>query len=96
MITYIAHHFKHLVTIEDNTVIGGFSSAVLEVLADQSLSAEVLRIGIPDEFVEHGKLEILLDYLNMDAVSVVETIVTRWPDILGQSRELELLKFGKS
>ncbi len=96
MIAYIAHNFKHVVTIEDNTVMGGFSSAVLEVLADQNISAEVLRIGIPDEFVEHGKLEILLDYLNMDAVSVVETIVTRWPDILGQSRELELLKFGKS
>lgn len=96
IIEYIVHNFKYIVTIEDNTVVGGFSNAVLEVLADKSLFADVIRIGIPDEFVEHGKLEILLDYLNMDAISVVQTIVTRWPDLLGQSRELELLKFGKS
>jgi len=87
---------QRLVTIEDNVISGGFGSAVLEVLADKGYKTDVLRIGIPDEFVEHGKVDLLLNYLNMDAVSIVETIISRWPELLGHRRELELLKFGEN
>ncbi len=96
VIRRIGNKYQKLVTIEDNCLDGGFGSAVLEVLAKNAQNIDTLCIGIPDEFVEHGKVELLFDYLNMDAVSVVEKIINRWPELLGYSRELGLLNFGKN
>ncbi|KUG05008.1 1-deoxy-d-xylulose 5-phosphate synthase [hydrocarbon metagenome] len=96
MIKGIGDKFQRLVTIEDNCIDGGFGSAVLEALARNGQQIDTLSIGIPDEFVEHGKIELLLKYLNMDSVSIVETIINRWPELLGYSRELGLLNFGKN
>jgi len=95
MISSLANEYGRLVSIEDNCLEGGFGSAVLEVLAENNIKAKVIRIGIPDEFIEHGKVDLLFDYLNLDAESVVETIVSKWPEIIN-SRTWELLKFGKS
>ena len=47
---------KHLVTVEDNMLAGGFGSAVAEYLADKQANFKLLRLGIGDEFVEHGKV----------------------------------------
>ena len=46
-------------TIEDHSELAGFGSAVLEVLQDTPV--RVLRLGVPDRFVDHGKRELLLD-----------------------------------
>lgn len=94
--TSIGTNYGRLVTIEDNCLEGGFGSAVLEVLAQNGQQLDVLRIGIPDEFVEQGKVELLFNYLNMDAISIVETIINKWPELLGYSRELGLLNFGQN
>lgn len=48
-----------LVTVEDNALAGGFGSAVLEYLNAEGLDARVLRLGIPDAYVEHGRPEEL-------------------------------------
>ncbi len=92
----IGNRYQRLVSIEDNCVTGGFGSAVLEVLAKNAQPIDILCIGMPDEFVEHGKVDLLFNYLNMDAVSMVETIIHRWPELLGYSKELGLLDFGKN
>ena len=55
----LADRHELLVTIEDHAEMAGFGSAVLEVLEDTS--ARVLRLGLPDRFVEHGKRELLLN-----------------------------------
>lgn len=47
--------FKKIITLEDGTVVGGFGSAVLEFMADHGYSAKVTRLGIPDQFIEHGE-----------------------------------------
>ncbi len=96
LITRIGVNYQRLVTIEDNCLEGGFGSALLEVLAEKSQELEVLRMGIPDEFVEQGRVDLLLNYLNMDAVSIVETIINKWPELLGYNRELGLLNFGQN
>jgi 1-deoxy-D-xylulose-5-phosphate synthase len=83
-----------LVTIEDNSLYGGYGSAVLEVLAARNIKAEVLRIGIPDEFIEHGRVDILFDYIDMNAESIVARIVNRWPD-LSNKKTVELRKIGE-
>jgi 1-deoxy-D-xylulose-5-phosphate synthase len=96
MITDIGANCQRLVTIEDNCIRGGFGSAVLEALAETKQQLDVLRIGIPDEFIEHGKVELLFNYLDMDEVSIVESIINKWPELLSYSRELGLLNFGQN
>lgn len=55
-----------LVTVEENVLMGGFGSAVLEFLHDHGLEGvKVARIGIPDEFVEHGPQDILRSKYNL-------------------------------
>jgi 1-deoxy-D-xylulose-5-phosphate synthase len=46
-----------LVTMEDHVLAGGFGSAVLEALSELELDVPVVRVGWPDQFIEHGKLE---------------------------------------
>ena len=67
----------------------------MDVLAESAVSADCLRIGIPDEFVEHGKTELLFECLNIDPASIVEAILKRWPELLKKGHELELLKIVK-
>lgn len=47
--------YKKIITVEDGCIQGGFGSAVLEFMADHRYSAEVKRLGIPDEVIEHGE-----------------------------------------
>jgi 1-deoxy-D-xylulose-5-phosphate synthase len=91
----LGRNFSRLLTLEDNCVAGGFGTAVLEILAEKGIKTDLIRVGIPDEFIEQGRLDILFDLLNMDPESIVETIFSRWPDI-GNHPTLELLKIGKS
>jgi len=58
---------KPLVTFEENALQGGFGSAVLEFCNEQNLSPRVLRLGIPDQFVEQGSQAELRKLLEMDA-----------------------------
>jgi 1-deoxy-D-xylulose-5-phosphate synthase len=66
-----------LVTIEDNVIQGGFGSAVLEALTPGR--AEVLRIGIPDAFVEHGAPHLLYDAVGLSAPKIAERVAAWLP-----------------
>ena len=46
--------FNHVITLEDGCLQGGFGSAIVEFMADHGYSSKVVRLGIPDEVVEHG------------------------------------------
>jgi 1-deoxy-D-xylulose-5-phosphate synthase len=47
--------YKKIITVEDGCIQGGIGSAVLEFMADHQYTAEVKRLGIPDEIIEHGE-----------------------------------------
>jgi len=47
--------FKKVITVEDGCLMGGFGSAVLEWMMDHGYQAQVKRLGIPDEIIEHGE-----------------------------------------
>jgi 1-deoxy-D-xylulose-5-phosphate synthase len=47
--------FKKIITVEDGCLMGGFGSAVLEFMAENNYNSQVIRLGIPDEIVEHGE-----------------------------------------
>jgi 1-deoxy-D-xylulose-5-phosphate synthase len=55
MVEFYAHNVDVILTLEDHVLAGGFGSGVLEVLSDASLNTPVVRIGWPDQFIEHGK-----------------------------------------
>ena len=66
-----------LVTVEDNVLQGGFGSAVLEALTPGR--AEVLRLGIPDQFVEHGAPHLLYESLGLSAPKIAERVAAWLP-----------------
>lgn len=59
MIEFYGRSVDAIVTMEDHVLEGGFGSAVLERLSDLGLQTPVVRIGWPDQFIEHGKPEAL-------------------------------------
>jgi 1-deoxy-D-xylulose-5-phosphate synthase len=65
-----------LVTIEDNVLHGGFGSTVLESLADRDLAGEarVLRLGLPDRYVTHGKPAFLREEVGLDPESIADRV----------------------
>ena len=72
--------FDKIITIEDGCLQGGFGSAILEFMADNNLTAKVVRLGIPDEFINHGTQEELRRECGYDKtaiVSVVEKLLVR-------------------
>jgi 1-deoxy-D-xylulose-5-phosphate synthase len=70
----VAGAHRLVVTVEDNVLAGGFGSAVAEVLADEEVHTPLLRLGIPDQFLPHGKREVLLAELGLDAVGIAERV----------------------
>ena len=48
-----------ILTVEENALIGGFGSAICELIADKNVSVKLKRIGLPDKFIEHGDLKTL-------------------------------------
>ena len=65
-----------LITVEDGACSGGFGSTVQEWVADNSLNNKVIRLGVPDEWVHHGKPESLRSKCGFDAQGIVNTVKT--------------------
>jgi 1-deoxy-D-xylulose-5-phosphate synthase len=59
-----------VVTVEENALQGGFGSAVLEMLADRGLAPRVLRLGLPDRFIEQGTQQELRALCEIDAAGI--------------------------
>ena len=65
---------KLLVTFEDHVLAGGFGSAVLETMNAMELAVPVVRVGWPDEFIEHGKVEALREKYGLTAEVAMERV----------------------
>lgn len=65
--------FDKIITVEDGVVIGGLGSAVLEFMADNQYHADVLRLGIPDRFIEQGSVGELQKECGYDAEGIVRS-----------------------
>jgi 1-deoxy-D-xylulose-5-phosphate synthase len=67
---------SRVVTVEDNALKGGFGSAVLELLARRGLNkVEVVNLGIPDHFIEHGPQEILYKNTRIDVPAITQAVL---------------------
>jgi 1-deoxy-D-xylulose-5-phosphate synthase len=74
MITRFAGSAEILVTLEDHALAGGFGSAVLEELNREGVSTPVVRVGWPDQFIEHGKPDDLRKKYGLTAEAAVERV----------------------
>ncbi len=66
--------FDKVITVEDGCLMGGFGSAVLEFMADRGYKAEVVRLGIPDEYIHHGTQEELWATCGFDVAAIVSSV----------------------
>jgi 1-deoxy-D-xylulose-5-phosphate synthase len=74
LVAELAASHELLVTVEENVLDGGAGSAVLEALARLRLERRVLRLGLPDEFVEHGDPGLLLRQCGLDADGITRSV----------------------
>jgi 1-deoxy-D-xylulose-5-phosphate synthase len=77
LVAGLAAAHKLLVTIEENAVSGGAGSAVAETLAERSIQAPLLHLGLPDRFVDHGDQAQLLASVGLDRSGIVAAIRAR-------------------
>ena len=75
-----------VVTVEDNALVGGFGSAVVEVMVDAGISRPVRRLGLPDAFVTHGPVEVLRVDVGLTPTAVAEAAKALLHEIEGRHR----------
>ena len=66
--------FDKVITVEDGCLMGGFGSAVIEFMADQKYNAEIVRLGIPDKYIQHGTQNELWEECGFDTKAIVSTV----------------------
>lgn len=74
MLDEVFEKFDKVITVENGCLDGGVGSAVIEYMSDNNHHADVKRLGIPDEFVEHGKPHELYRDCKFDADGIVEAV----------------------
>ncbi len=83
LVCEMALKIKRIATIEENVLLGGFGSAVLEVLSNKGINnIRLVRIGLPDKFIEHGKADLLREKYGLSAEKVIEKIKQNFPELL--------------
>jgi 1-deoxy-D-xylulose-5-phosphate synthase len=70
----LAGAHRLVASVEDNVLAGGFGSAVAEALADGGVAVPLVRLGIPDRFLPHGKRDAVLAELGLDGVGIAERV----------------------
>ena len=78
LVVALARSHELLVTIDENAVMGGAGGAVSEVLAAHGIAAQVLHIGLPDCFLQHGAREDMLREAGLTLDQVTEKVRARW------------------
>lgn len=85
LLTEIGRQYNNIITVEDGVRAGGFGSAVLEWMNDHGYSPRITRLGLPDNFVEHGTIDELQHIVGIDVDSIATTITQT---ALGNAAEL--------
>ncbi|MNH36944.1 1-deoxy-D-xylulose-5-phosphate synthase [compost metagenome] len=74
MLHDVFKRYKYVVTVEDGCLQGGMGSAVIEFMADHNYNSQVIRLGIPDEFIEHGEQSELWALCGYDTNAIIKTV----------------------
>lgn len=82
MLGQVCKDHKLLVTMEENVLSGGYGEKVRDYIDSLKTRAQVLNIAIPDEYVEHGNVDLLKQEIGIDADSVVKKVLTKYITLL--------------
>ena len=77
LVRELALSHELLVTIEENTLIGGAGAEVARALEVSGLSTPLLRLGLPDRFIDHGDSALLLAEVGLDDTGIVRSVAAR-------------------
>ena len=69
-----ASKYKVIVTLEENVLSGGFGEKVCDYMKENNYTNTLIKVGIPDEYVEHGNVDQLRKDIHIDAESIIEKI----------------------
>lgn len=83
----VFNNYRHIITVEDGTIKGGLGSSVLEFMNSNNFKNKVTLLGIPDEFITHGKVEQLYSICGFDAESIVKAVMEQ-PTIYNSNNRL--------
>ncbi|MDR4508641.1 MAG: 1-deoxy-D-xylulose-5-phosphate synthase [Candidatus Brocadiaceae bacterium] len=76
LILELIRGYKVIVTVEDHALMGGFGSAVLELISDEGgYAGDIVRMGIPDRFIEHGPRNLILKNIGLDAEGIMDKFI---------------------
>jgi 1-deoxy-D-xylulose-5-phosphate synthase len=74
MLVDFAGHTERLMTFEENTIIGGFGSGVMEVLSEEGIMRPIRRVGLPDRFLGHSPQSLLRQETGLDKDGIKRTV----------------------
>jgi len=78
LLTKIFLNYSKIITIEDGAILGGFGSAVAEFATDNHFASEIIRLGVPDRFIEQGKISELHQICQIDEIYLEKVIRENW------------------
>lgn len=70
----VCKRFNKIVTLEESSIIGGFGSAVSDFMSENNYKSDILKIALPDAFVEHGTQAELHAILEMDPEGITKRV----------------------
>ena len=82
MVEKAASEHKLLVTIEENIKIGGYGERVAQLVSDKHLDVKVLTLALPDNYIEHGSVDVLRREVSMNAESMAKQIIAEYINTL--------------
>ncbi|RKJ51232.1 1-deoxy-D-xylulose-5-phosphate synthase [bacterium 1XD42-54] len=78
MLDYLAQDHRLVVTMEENVKNGGFGEKVLEYYHETGADLHVLQVALPDDYIEHGNVEVLRKEACVDADSIFKKIIAQY------------------
>ncbi len=80
ILDHVGQHFDKVITLEDGVIQGGLGSAILEYFSDHQYKPTVVRMGLPDQFVEHGTINELQHILGIDYEGIINSLHSLYND----------------
>ena len=78
MLDYLAKDHRLVVTMEENVKNGGFGEKVLEYYNEVSADVRVMQVALPDDYIEHGNVDLLKKEACIDAESIFKEIIAQY------------------
>jgi 1-deoxy-D-xylulose-5-phosphate synthase len=75
LLHHIFQNFDSVITVEDAAIQGGFGSAIAEFMVDHHYTSKIIRLGIPDEIIEHGEQIELYKVCGIDSESILQKMI---------------------